>query len=176
MAATVQIREKNGAGENATDKTSSTVRPKMADDPNVDSNDPLVIPATGQNYSYEKWLRLYIGATGPDTNITNPKFYTDGNNGFGTGVNVWIALDGTYTTPVTPSTANDPPQHDGVDMTNIFTYTSGSPLALDVTNTGPYSGTLTDFADYLVIVAEAEAAATQGSVPAEALTFVYDES
>ena len=52
MAAIVLIREKNGAGENASDKTSATIRPKMADNPNVDSNDPLVIPATGQNYSY----------------------------------------------------------------------------------------------------------------------------
>ena len=176
MVATVQIREKNGAGETATDKTSSTVRCKMADDATVDANNPLVIPASGQNYSYEKWLRLYIGTTGPDTNISNPKFYTDGANGYGTGVKLWVALDGTYSTPVTPSNAQDPPQHDAVAMTNAFTYTSGSPLSIDVTNTGPYSGTSTDIADYVILVMEAEAGATQGSVTAETITFVYDES
>ena len=100
----------------------------------------------------------------------------DGGNDFGPGVKLWVALDGVYTTPVVPDTVNDPPQHDGVDMINAFTYTSIAPLSLDVTNTGPYTGTLVDFADYIVLVAEAEAIATQGAVPAEALTFVYDES
>ena len=176
MAAIVQLREKNGAGENATDKTNATIRPKMADNATVDTNDPLVIPATGQNYSYEKWLRLHIGLTGPDNNITNPKFYTDGMNSLGTGVKLWVAVDGTYTTPVTPDNSNDPPLHDGSPMVSAFTYTSSAPLALDTTNTGPYSGTSVDIADYLVVVAEAEAVATQGTVPAETLTFVYDES
>ena len=36
MAATVQIREKNTAGQTATDKTSGTIRFKKADDATVD--------------------------------------------------------------------------------------------------------------------------------------------
>lgn len=173
MVATVQIREKNGAGETATDKTSGTIRMKSADNATVDANDPLVIPATNQNYSYEKWLRAYIGTTGPDNNITNVKFYTDGSNGYGTGVKLWAASDSTYSTPVVPSNTNDPPQHDAVGMTDAFTYTSAAPLTLGA---GPYSTTSTDMADYLVLVMEAEAGATQGNVTAETITFIYDET
>ena len=176
MVAIVQIREETGATPTYTDKTAGTVRMKMADDATVDANNPLVIPATDQNYTYEKWLRLYIGTTGPDNEITNPKFYLDGSNDYGTGVKLWATLDGTHSTPVSPSTANDPPQHDAGAMTNAFTYTSGAPLALDVTNTGPYSGTSVNMADHLILVMEAEAGATQGSLSAETATFVYDES
>jgi hypothetical protein len=149
---------------------------KAADNATVDSNNPLVIPATGQNYSYEKWLRMYIGTTGPDTSITNPKFYTDGSNDYGTGIKLWATIDGAHSAPVIPSTANDPPQHDAVAMTNAFTYTSASPLAIDVTNTGPYSGTSTNIADHVILVMEAEAGATQGALSGETITFVYDES
>lgn len=176
MVAIVQIREETGATPTYTDKTAGTIRMKMADDATVDANDPLVIPATNQNYTYEKWLRLYIGATGPDNNITNPKFYTDGSNDYGTGVKLWAIIDGAHSAPVTPSTANDPPEHDAVAMTDAFTYTSAAPLALDVTNTGPYSGSGINFADHLIFVLEAEAGATQGSLSAETVTFVYDES
>ena len=175
MVATVQIREKNGA-EVPTDKTAGTIRMKAADDATVDANNPLVIPATGQNYSYEKWLRLYIGATGPDTNITNPKFYTDGTNSFGPNIKLWVSGQLAYITPISPSTANDPPLINTVAGTDAFSYSSGAPLALDVNNAGPYTGTLTDIADYLVVVMEAEAGATQGALAAEVMTFVYDES
>lgn len=176
MVAIVQIREKNGAGETATDKTSGTVQFKAIDSASVDANNPVVIPATGQKYSFEKWLRLYIGGTGPDNNITNPKFYTDGANGMGTGVKLWAVLDGVWDTPVEPSDANDPPQHDAGAMTDAFTYTSGSPLSIDVTNTGPYSGTSTDIADYVLLVLEAESTAGPGNITAETVTFTYDES
>lgn len=176
MAATVQIREKNGAGETATDKTSGTVQFKAIDSASVDANNPVVIPSSGQKYSFEKWVRNYIGGTGPDNNITNPKFYTDGSNGMGTGVKLWAKGVGTYVTPVEPSNANDPPQHAAAAMTDAFTHTSASPLALDVTNTGPFSTTSSDFGDYLILVLEAEAGAAPGNVVAETLTFTYDES
>ena len=176
MVAIVQIREETGATPTYTDKTSGTVRMKMADDATVDANNPLIIPATNQNYTYEKWLRLYIGVTGPDTSITNPKVYMDGSNDYGTGVKLWVILDGAHSTPVSPSIANDPPEHDAVAMTNAFTYTSGAPLAIDATNAGPYSGTSINIADHVIFVMEAEAGATQGSLSAETCTFVYDES
>lgn len=174
MTATVQIREKNTAGETATNKTSGTVRFKVADNSTVDTNDPLVIPSTGQNYSFQKWLRLFIGATGPATAITNPVFYTDGVNGYGTGVKLWAKSNASYIQPVIPSNANDPPIWTGTtEYDNAFGFTSVSPLTL---GTGSYTATSADFGDYLVLVMEAEQGAAQGSVTAETFTFAYDES
>ena len=168
MAAIVEIREKNGAGETPTTKTSGTIRFKAADDANVDLNDPIVRPGSGSEFSYEKALRLYIGGTGPTGSITSPRAFSDGSNGFGTGVTMESGGTGTYVQPV----VTDSPRA----TTNFFTYTSGSPLALDVTNTGPYTGTNTDIADYLYLQAEVASTASPGLTPSETLTMAYDET
>jgi hypothetical protein len=176
MAATVQIREKNGAGQTATDKTSGTVRFKDADNSTVDLNNPLIVPGSGQEYSFEKWLRLHI-ASGTFTQISNLRAYTDGSNGYGTGIKLWHALDGTYSTPAVPTESNDPPQHDAVGMTDFFAKTSGSPADLDAINTGPFdsTGLPKDIGDYLVLVVEVEPTASQGLKTAETITFAWDE-
>lgn len=172
MAATVLVREKNGAGETATDKTSGTVRFKNADDATVDLNNPLIVPASGQEYSYEKWLRMHIGGTGPSSQITNLEFYMDGAKGWEATVKLWAAADATYSTPVVPAEGNDPPQHDAVGMTDAFTYTSGAPLSLGA---GPYSTINTDMGSYLVLVMEVEPSSTPGTLAGETATFEYDE-
>ena len=177
MAATVLIREKNGAGETPTDKTSGTVRLKVADNATVDNNDPIVIPSSGQNYSMEKVLRLHIGGTGPDVQIEDLEFYMDGANGFGTGVKLWASNESAYTQPGIPDNANDPPEgpvgaSPEAAMVDAFSYTSGSPLSLGA---GPYSSINTDMGDYLYLVMEAESTATQGATPSETATFGYNE-
>lgn len=172
MVASVLIREKNGAGGTPTDKTSGTVRFKTADDANVDLNNPLIIPEAGHNHSREKWLRLHIGATGPDTQITNLKVYTDGAGGFGTGVNLYYATDFAYSTPVVPSNFNAIPHHDAAPMSDVFGLTSGSPQSLGA---GPYSTINTDIGDYLVLVMSVASTASPGVTPTETLTFSYDE-
>jgi hypothetical protein len=168
MAATVDIREKNTAGEAATTKTSGTIRFKNADDATVDLNDPIVRPGAGSVNSYEKWLRLYIGATGPTGAITSPRAYSDGTNNFGTGVTMNAGVVGTFATPVSTTSA--------VATTDFFTYTSGSPRTMDVTNTGPYTGTLSDIADYLVMQAVVASTASPGLTSSETLTIAYDET
>ncbi len=172
MVATVLIEEHNGTAgsETQTDKTSGTIRFKNADNAAVDNGDPLVIPTSGQEYSYEKWLRLNV-TVAPDTNISNLKAYSDGANGFGTGIKLWYAADATYSTPVVPSEANDPPQHDLVAMTDFFTKTSASPVDL---GSGPFTGT-GQKGSYLVLSMEVEPTATQGALAAETITFAYDE-
>lgn len=176
MAATVLIREKNGAGQTATDKTSGTVRFKKADNATVDLNNPLVVPTSLTEYSYEKWLRLHISA-GTFTQVSNLRVYTDGASGYGTGIKLWVLPIATYATPVIPSTSNDPPQHSAVSFVNAFTYTSGSPLDLDALNTGPFdsTGVPKDIGDYSMWVMEVETTATQGVKTAESLTFSWDE-
>jgi hypothetical protein len=162
MAAVVEIREKNGAGETPTTKTSSTIRFKNADDANVDLNDPIVRPGAGSVYSYEKALRLYIGATGPTGSITSPRAFSDGANGFGTGVTMEAGVTGTYVQPVSTNSA--------IGTVDLFSYTSGSPRTMDVTNAGPYTGTTLDIADYLYLQAEVANTASPGLTPSETLT------
>jgi hypothetical protein len=164
MVATVTIGEKNGAGATYTDKTSGTVRFKNADNATVDTADPMVIPPSGSDWSYEKWLRLRIGATGPSVQITNLKFYTDGANGLGTGVSLWAKAVTSYATPAEGTSSSG--------YTSAFTYTSGSALSLGA---GPYTATNTEMGDHCVLLLEVASTASQGQTPSETLTFSYDE-
>jgi hypothetical protein len=163
MVATVLIREKNGAGETATDKTSGTVRFKNADNATVDSNNPIVIPTSSYDYSYEKWMRTNFSVA-PGTQIDNMKVYSDGASGFGTGVETYIKnASTTYSTPAEASSISG--------YTDFFSYTSGSALAVS-------SGTLTstgDKGDYWVMIMRVASTATQGALSAETLTLSYDE-
>lgn len=173
MAATCNIREWNGASGSPayTNKDSGTVRFQAADRQNDDATNPLVIPTSNRTYSFNKWLRFYI-ASGTFTNITNVQAYTDGANGYSTGVKLWAATDSAYDTPAAPVNTNDPPQHDAVGMTDAFSYTSGSPVTLGA---GPYT-TTGDAGDFLVMVMEVETTATtSGSTGNETLTVSYDE-
>jgi len=162
MVATVLIGEKNGTSGTFTDKTSGTIRFKNADNATVDTNNPLVVPTAGTEYSYEKWLRLKI-TVAPDTQITNPKFYTDGANGFGTGVNMYAKAVTTYATPAEATGTGG--------YTDAFTYTSGSALTL---GTGTYTAT-GEFADHTVAMMTVATTASQGSLVAETCTWSYDE-
>lgn len=172
MAATVLIREKNGAGETATDKTSGTLRFKNADNATVDAVNPMVKPPSGSDRSFEKWTRLQIGGTGPTGQITNPQFYTDGTNNYGTGINVYIRTTnpGTYSTPVEASGEGS--------ATDVFTYNSGARKDMDVANAGPFSGTNQDIADYGVfhMKVDSTVAAPQNPTSSETFTWSYDET
>lgn len=175
MVATVQIRELNGAGPTATDKTSGTVRFKNADDANVDNNDRLIIPSVNQEYSMRKVLRLNV-TVAPDVDIDNLQAYMDGANGFGTGIKLWYAVGAAYVQPTVPTETDDPPHFPGAtDMLDLFGATAGAPIDMDANNTGPHTGT-GEKGDFLNIVMEVEPTATQGALPTETLTFSYDET
>ena len=167
MAATLQIHEMS-ALDTGTDKTSGTVRFKDADNNAVDNNNPLVIPVSGSIYSYTKKLRVKM-TVAPDTQISNFRWYTDGSNGFGTGVGVTAKNLGTSWA------ANYKTQMSG--GADVFGYTDGSPLDGDGTDTGPF--TPSDLNDYIGDLIELQmsiaSTATNGSLSAETLTFAYDE-
>src|SRR3990170_5193315 len=92
MAADVQIREMSAAGTGV-DKTSGTVRFKSADENTVDTTNRLQIPVAGEDYSYTKQLRAYFNSA-PSVDIQNLRAYSDGANGFGTGVAVEYDIPG----------------------------------------------------------------------------------
>lgn len=168
MAATVLIREKNGAGETATDKTSGTIRCKNADDATVDLNNPLVKPGVGQvDRSFEKWLRMNVSVA-PAGNITSPKVYMSGSSA--TGQTLWwkTTNPGSYTQPAEATT--------DTGYTDAFSFTSGSPKAMDVANAGPYTGT-GDKGDYLVMFMKVdENIAAPGAIAAKTMTLQWDET
>lgn len=181
MPATVNIYEWTSAGVQ-TSKTSGTVRFKNANDANVDLNDPLQVPASNREYSFEKWLRLRIDDAGGFTQISNLRAYSDGSNDFGTGIKVWYAVAGAFGVPVVPDETVDPPQSAAAgspqeDMSDFFASSSGSPIDLDGINTGPFTdGSPAEWiGDFLVLVMEVETTAGNGTLPSETLTFAWDE-
>jgi len=162
MAASVQIGEKNGAGATFTDKTSGTIRFKNADDATVDTNNPMVVPGSGTDYSFEKWLRFKVDS-GTYTEITNVRAYMDGADGFGTGVDLYAKKVTSYATPAEAASTSG--------YTDAFTYTSGSPLVLGA---GPYTST-GEKADHLVMMMTVADTASGGMLPGETLTVAWDE-
>lgn len=162
MPATVQIVEKNGATPVLTDKTSGTVRFKNADNATVDTANPMVKPASGTDYSFEKWLRFNVSA-GTYTEITNIKAYTDGANGLGTGVGLFAKAVTAYATPAEGTATTG--------YVDAFTLTSAAPQALGA---GPFTG-LGEKGDHLVMLLTVDSTAAGGVTPSETLTFAWDE-
>lgn len=162
MAATVQIIEKNGAGGTPTDKTSGTIRFKNADNATVDLNNPMVKPASGTDWSFEKWLRMNITG-GTYSQITNVKAYSDGGDGLGTGVDLFAKATASYATPAEGTSSSG--------YADFFTYTSGSPLSLGA---GPFTGT-GEKGDHLVMLLSVADTASGGLTASETLTLAWDE-
>lgn len=165
MAATVDIVERNGAGATWTAKTAGTVRFKNANDSNIDTSNPMVIPSGAvDDWSFEKWLQLRIQGTRPSDNISNAKFYTDGAIGFGTGISVWARSANAFSVPAELTTMTG--------LVSAETFTSGSPLSLAG---GPFSGTSSFVFSNVVLTLQVTSAATVGALTPETITFSYDE-
>ncbi len=167
MVATVQITERNGTPTDGTGtvKTSSTLRFKKADNATVDTSNPMVIPTADQDWSFQKWTRLNVTVKA-DTNITNLVFYTDGTgwSAANSGVKGYVAAETTYATPILASGSSQ--------FTNdMFSYTSSGSLDLGTSATTT-SGLIGDHAHMGL---EVETGSTQGTLPAETLTYAYDE-
>lgn len=164
MAATVQIHEVSST-TTGVDKTSGTVRFKTADNSTVDTNSRMQIPGAGTNYSYTKQLRFYF-VSGPSTDITNLCAYSDGANGFGTGIGVQ------YTLPGVTWGANIDTNISGTDL---FTKTAGANIDLDTVSTGPHTGTGYK-GDLVRLQMTVASTASPGALTPETMTFSYDET
>lgn len=167
MVATVQIHEMTGTSTGV-DKTSGTIRFKSSDNTTVDTNNRLQIPAAGDNYSYTKNLRAYMEAP-PDTDIQDLEWYSDGSSGFGTGVAVSVKAVGTFTTNV------DAQMTGGSDL---FGYTSGSPLDGDGNNAGPFDSGDDDtyIGDIILMQMIVSSTATPKTLTPENWTLSYTET
>jgi len=135
---------------------------KNADNATVDNNNPMVIPPSGSDFSFEKWLRLNV-TVAPSVQLSNLKFYTDGTSGQGTGVKLWAKAVASYATPAEATGTSG--------YTDAFTYNSGAALSLGA---GPFTST-GEKGDHAVLMQEVLSTATQGVTPSETITFSYDE-
>lgn len=184
MAATVQIVRKTGAGPTATDITGINTRANAEDAHSVaGTSNPIRIPAAGTNYSYWVTTRLNVTVT-PAGTIDNLRWFTDGANGFGTGVTCVGAKASTGAaagyreatgTPGTTGTELTQANHTGLDEApaDVFGFTSGAPKSLVGSITNPSTG---EFGDHWVYQIAVASTAGPGATPSETFTFRYDET
>jgi hypothetical protein len=176
MAATILINRLTGAGPTATDITSATTRASTSDAPSPGVNDPIPIPGAGTNYSY--WVTTRLECTvAPSGTVDNLRWFTDGANGFGTGVSCngqsatsYVQATGTQGTTGTELTQGN---HAGLSAApvNVFTLTSASPKALAGSQTGTGQ-----FGDRFVFQFAVGTTAGPGATPVEQMQYRYDET
>jgi hypothetical protein len=188
MAAVLKIYGSTGGSNGSpTDAdTAAVVRLKTADDLTIDSANPCIIPASGTNYSYWKSLFVYC-STAPNTQINNLKIYTAGSD-FGTGFTTsigdqypnkthssssgYIKATGTQGTTGTELITG----YTGISSkTGLFTYTSGSPVTLTISETSNIIVNIGDTSNYFVIQVALGTTATPGTKSAATITVQYDE-
>jgi hypothetical protein len=185
MAATVQIVRKTGAGPGTpTDITGINTRANAEDvHTTAGTANPIRIPAAGTNYSFWVTTRLNVTVT-PAGTIDNLRWFTDGANGFGTGVTCRGAkastgADAGYRiatgTVGTTGLLLNGTNHTGLDeaTADVFGFTSGSPKSLSGSLTNPTTG---QFGDHWVYQIEVGTTAGPGATPTETFTWRYDET
>lgn len=179
MAATVTIRRWTGAGPTKTDITSINTRANAEDaHSTAGTTNPIQIPAAGTNYSYWVSTQLSVDVT-PAGTINNIKWYTDGANGFGTGVTCKMNTASAYV----QATGVAGTSGDVLNTTNhtslagatsdAFSFTSGSPKSVTGTMSNPSTGDLGHQAVYQI---EVGTTAGPGATPTETFTWKYDET
>jgi len=157
------------------------LRYKRADDPTIDNNDPDIIPSAG--ISFSRWKQIFlIATTAPDTQVNNVKIYTDGV-GFGTGITVQVGDEtpthnSGATTGYDPADTNDDPLVNHVDITGVtdfFTFTSGSPKTVTISEAGAIINAIGETTDYLITQMEIINTASPGDLADETFTWEWDE-
>jgi len=196
MVATVSIYFDFGGGDGApgTEQDVDALGPpnlrfKLADNATIDALNKLVVPAAGTNYSF--WKQIYLYCDDPDGHVLNNlKFYADGANSFGAGVDLQVglefptktnALNTGYEVATGAGDSGDEivADHGGIaNKASVFDYTSGAPLAgPSITEAGNVIDAVGETSDYLVLQMDVADTASPGELPVdETLTLQYDES
>jgi len=178
MVATVIILRKTAAGPTTDNITSINTRANALDShTTADTANPIQIPTdTSTNYSF--WVVTRLQSTvAPDTLIDNIEWFSDGSNGFGTGV----ATNGESATDYTQATGTAGETGDELttgsysslttDPVDVFTFTSASPNPI----AGTTSGT-GEFGDHFVYQQFVTSDASPGTTPTETWTWRFDET
>ena len=179
MAATVTIRRLTSTGPTSTDITSINTRANAEDaHSTAGTTNPIQVPAAGTNYSYWVVTQLSVDVT-PAGTINNIKWYTDGANGFGTGVTCkgetatgYVQATGTPGTTGLQLTTGNYATLAGAPS-DVFAFTSGSPKSVTGSMNNPSTGAL---GDRMVYQIEVGTTAGPGATASETFTFKFDET
>lgn len=165
----VQVHRLTGTTPTTTDITSTNTR-LNAEDAHSESGttNPILIPDSGTNYSYKASTQLFYSGTGTGT-INNIKWYTDGDNGLGTGVGLEVATSATYS----QATGTEGETGDDNAGSDAFTHTSGSPLSVSGSVTDPDDELFGDIVELQTTVGDT---ASAGATASETMTFRYDST
>ena len=187
MAATIIINRLTGAGPTLTAITSANTRLKQADNGTTDANNP--IPAVGTfnatpgsgSAAVSCWCNTRLQCTvAPSNNVTNLRWYADGANSLGTGINVKGNTATAYvqspTTNLTQGASGELRSANYATLTaevvDVFTFTSGSPKSV-----AGSTSTAVEFGDRFVFQMIVDSSASPGTTPvAETATWQYDET
>jgi hypothetical protein len=174
MAASVDVREFNGAEAVPTVVTAAKFCTDDDNDPGTDNPIPIVAGQT--KYSYWKSHELYFSGT--FTSITNVKVYCDGDM-FDSGCEVYVGdeviASGSYVqaSGVLGDTGYEMVAHHSglTGRTSLATFTSGSPKTVDAGPIEAEGGT-----SHIVLQCEVDGdTATPGEKGPETITWQYDE-
>ena len=174
MAATIQIREFNGAVEdNGVDITDVNSRYCLDNDTDSGLVYPLLKPGTGlTNYSYEKYWALYCTTPGPSTQISNIKWYPADANPW-TGIDLYVGSTDTYTQPTGVQGVSA--AESIIATTDAFTtYDDASPLTVPIKD-GYTTGTNTRVSEFVVTQLRVSDASGPGVEDTTPSTWSLDE-
>jgi len=167
MAATVSVKESNGATPTAS--TITNARYKTEDTYATDTSNPLVKPSSGTNYSF--WKFHYLNAdSSPTGTIDNVKWYTDGSIGW-SGCTLYVGVHSIYSQATgTVGTTGD--------VFSAASYVAASfvsavPLSIGGSIDNPSTGKITD---YIVTQVGVSTSASAGTLSQETIYWRYDET
>lgn len=167
--ATVHIQRFVGSGPTGTNIDGINTRANAADAHTTgDTASPIYITPATTTHSYAVWERLVITSNPDGHTINNLRWYTDGSNGFGTGVSMGAKTTNTYS----QATGTTGSGNLVSGLTDAFTFTAGSPLAVSGSNNG--TGAVGDWVVYQAHV-DGDTVAP-GVTPTESIFWRYDES
>lgn len=168
MAAILNVQELTSSTGDGVTKTSGVVRFKKASDTEVDTNNPISIPSSGDVCSFTKILRLKID-TPPTGSITNLQVYTGGVS-LPTGVKVYYRVSSSYEAP--QDVSNSTSRISKAITGDLFSKTADNPISL---GNGPYLGTGL-VGDHLVLCLQVDSSFEGLSLPIKPIIIGYDET
>lgn len=198
MVATVSIRYDFGGADAAPGSSVDVdsygppcIKFKLADNATIDGNNKLEIPGLGLGPYYSCWKHMYLYCDNPDGHtISDVKFYTDGTNSYGTGIDVKVGLQ--FPTKNSGSTAGYEVAHAAVGGTSaelvvghggittsatVFDYTVGAgALAITISEAGSVINAAGETANYVLLQASVADSASAGTKTNETYTFSYTEA
>ncbi len=179
MSATVSIRRWTGSSGDPTktDITSINTRANAEDaHSTAGTSNSILIPGAGSNYSYWVNTRLSVDTISGGT-VDNIKWYSDGSNGFGTGVTcVGNSADDYVQATGTPGETGDVlNETNNTELTaaptDVFGFTSASPKS--ITGSASTTGDVGQFFVYQMVIGTT---AGSGATNQETFTWVYDDT